>query len=222
MRYPRMDVEATRWPRSSQSKPLGFGKKRVIFQSKQIFDPPFRPQGGLGWKKKVHQSIRTWILCPTWVFQIIRRRFRRAIEDSFREIKRCKYDTISRKRYAHLARSDILGFWANFWSTFGAEGGLGQNFWVHQSTPTWMRYPRVGVEATRWPRSSQSKPSGFGKKRVILHSKQIFDPPFRRQGGLGWKKKFTNRFGHEFCARPGFYRSFGDVLGELSRIHFAK
>ena len=36
------------------------------------------------------------------------------------------------------------------------------------------------------------------------------------------KKKFTNRLGHEFCVRPGFYRSFGDVLGELSRIHFAK
>ena len=36
------------------------------------------------------------------------------------------------------------------------------------------------------------------------------------------KKKFTNRFGHEFWVRPGFYRSFGDVLGELSRILFAK
>ena len=99
MRYPRMDVEATRWPRSPQSKPSDLGKKRVILHSKQIFDPPFRRQGGLGWKKKVHQSTRTWILCPTWVFQIIRRRFRRAIEDSFREIKRCKYSTISGKRY---------------------------------------------------------------------------------------------------------------------------
>ena len=36
------------------------------------------------------------------------------------------------------------------------------------------------------------------------------------------KKKFTNQLGHGFCVRPGFYRLFGDVLGELSRIHFAK
>ena len=36
------------------------------------------------------------------------------------------------------------------------------------------------------------------------------------------KKKFTNRFGHEFCVRPEIFRSFGDVFGEISRIHFAK
>ena len=35
-------------------------------------------------------------------------------------------------------------------------------------------------------------------------------------------KKITNQLGHDFCVRPGFYRSFGVVLGELSRIHFAK
>ena len=155
-------------------------------------------------KKNVYQSTRTWILDLTWVLQIIRSRSRRAIEDSFREIKRCKYGTISRKRYARQAKSDIFGFWANFWSTFGAEGGLGQKIWVHQSTPTWMQYPRVAVEATRWPRSPQSNSSDYGEKRVIFHSKQIFDPPFRPQGGLGWKKKFTNRLGYEFCVRPGF------------------
>ena len=36
------------------------------------------------------------------------------------------------------------------------------------------------------------------------------------------KKKLINRFGHEFCVRPEIFRSFGDVFGELSRIHFAK
>ena len=36
------------------------------------------------------------------------------------------------------------------------------------------------------------------------------------------KKKLTNRFGHEFCVRSEIFRSFGDVFGELSRIHFAK
>ena len=36
------------------------------------------------------------------------------------------------------------------------------------------------------------------------------------------KKKLTNRFGHEFCVRPEIFRSFGDVFGEISRIHFAK
>ena len=36
------------------------------------------------------------------------------------------------------------------------------------------------------------------------------------------KKKLTNRFGHEFCVRPEIFRLFGDVLGELSRIHFTK
>ena len=85
-----------------------------------------------------------------------------------------------------------------------------------------MRYPRMDVEPTRWPWSPQSKPSDLVKKRVIFHSEQIFDPPFRPQGGLGWKKKFTNQLGHDFCVRPGFYRSFGVVLGELSKIHFAK
>ena len=92
-----------------------------------------------------------------------------------------------------LARQNLIffGFWANFWSTFGAEGGLGYNFWVHQSTPTWMRYPRMDVEPTtgRWPRSPQSKPSDLGEKHVIFYSKQIFGPPFRPQGGLGCKKK---------------------------------
>ena len=89
MRYPRMNVEATRWPWSPQSKPSDFGKNLVFFHSKQIFDPPFRPQGGLGWKQNVRQSTRIWILCQTWVLEIIRRCFQRAIGDSFYEIKRC-------------------------------------------------------------------------------------------------------------------------------------
>ena len=93
MRYPRVAVEATRWPRSPQSKPSDFGGKRVILHSKQIFDPPFRPQGGLGGKKKVYQSTQTWILCQTWVLEIIRRCFQRAIGDSFQEIKRYSYAT---------------------------------------------------------------------------------------------------------------------------------
>ena len=93
MGYPKVDVEATRWPRSPLSKPSDLGGKCVILHSKQIFDPPFRPQGGLGWKKKVHQSTRTWILCQIWVLEIIRRCFQRAIGDSFQEIKRYSYAT---------------------------------------------------------------------------------------------------------------------------------
>ena len=62
----------------------------------------------------------------------------------------------------------------------------------------------------------------FDAKCAFVRSEQNFDPRFRAQGGSGFKKMLTNRFGHEFCVRPEFFRSFGDVFGKLSRIHFAK
>ena len=95
---------------------------------------------------------------------------------------------------------------------------------IHVQVDWWTLFfhPRPPWRRTMWPWSPQSKPFDLVKKRVNFHSEQIFDPPFRPQGGLGCKKKYTNRLGHDFCVRSGFYRSFGVVLGELSRIHFAK
>ena len=47
---------------------------------------------------------------------------------------------------------------------------------------------------------------------------QDFDPKM----DSGEKKKFTNRLRYDFCVRPEIFRSFGEVFGEQSRIHFAK
>ena len=64
-------------------------------------------------KKNVQQSIRIWILCQTWVLEIIRRCFQRAIGDSFYEIKRCSYV----QRLLPPAWRAFSVSKRNFWST---------------------------------------------------------------------------------------------------------
>ena len=57
---------------------------------------------------------------------------------------------------------------------------------------------------------------------IFLDSEQIFDPLPELKEVSDKIFEFTNRLGHEFCVRPGFQRSFGDVFSELSGIHFTK
>ena len=100
---------------------------------------------------------------------------------------------------------------------FGVEGGLGWGNFSSVSLDT-NTVPQNGCSSNLVALPTSPIPSDSHLCfSLFSHSKQNFDPPFRRQGNLGCKKN-TNRLGYEFCVRPGFYRPFGDGFGELPRI----